>query len=251
LIDAVDRLIIEREAMDRGLPGSVLLSIAAHLFLVGVSFAAPFLFKGEPLLRVQDGFAVQLPPGGGGVPIEQAAPAAPKAEPQPPVTAPPAPKPEAKPAKILKPPKDEPKRGLPELDAKRGRKPDKPVAASSALGGRGTSTQTPGLEFGPAGPGVPGGSDPFGDWYLASVKQKIWLIWTQQVKSAMSQPAIVSFTIHADGSLTDVRLVQSSGATLMDFAAQRAIDSASPFGPLPKNYATDRITIQGVFEPAS
>jgi len=51
--------------------------------------------------------------------------------------------------------------------------------------------------------------------------------------------------------VTDVRVVQSSGVTLLDLAAQRAIASAAPFGPLPRNYGTDRYTIQALFKPTS
>ncbi len=52
--DAVDRLIVEREAMDRGLPGGVVLSISAHAFLVAGVFLAALLGPKEPLLKVQD-----------------------------------------------------------------------------------------------------------------------------------------------------------------------------------------------------
>jgi TonB family protein len=83
------------------------------------------------------------------------------------------------------------------------------------------------------------------------VQQKIWVLWNQQIKAGMSQPVTVSFTIQADGTVTDIRVIQSSGALLLDRAAQRAIDSAAPFGPLPKDYGTNRITIEGIFKPAS
>ena len=70
-------------------------------------------------------------------------------------------------------------------------------------------------------------------------------------KTGFTQPITVSFTILADGSLEDgsVRLVQSSGVQLLDNAAQRAVFSAAPFGPLPKTYGTNRITIQALFQP--
>jgi TonB family protein len=119
------------------------------------------------------------------------------------------------------------------------------------MGGTGSSSRTPGLEFAPPGVGVPGGTDPLGDWYLAAVQQRIWAIWVQQIKTGMTQEAIVSFTIEADGSVSDVRLIQTSGVSLPDLGAQRAIHSAAPFGPLPKHYGTNRLTIQGIFKPTS
>jgi TonB family protein len=249
--DPVDRVLAEREAIDRGFPAALILSLSAHLLLVGGAFAATLIGSRRPLLQVVDGIAVPLPPGGGGSPTLAApAPAAP--EPAPPATAPAKPEP---PPRIIKPPKEERRKGLPEPDARRAKKPKAeksppPRPASGAPGGTGTSAQTPGFEFGPLGPGVPGGTDPLGDWYLAGVQQKIWLLWNQQIRTGMPQPAFISFTILPDGSLGQVETVQSCGISVLDLAAKRAIYSAAPFGPLPKHYG-DKLTIQGVFKPGS
>jgi TonB family protein len=62
---------------------------------------------------------------------------------------------------------------------------------------------------------------------------------------------VVSFAILADGNVTDVRVIQASGVSLVDFAAQRAVLNAGPFTPLPKDYGTDRLTIQAVFKPVA
>jgi protein TonB len=264
--DPVDRLIDERERMDSGFSAGVALSVAAHLVLVGAAFAAPLLRPSQPPLRIQEGFAVALPPGGAGSPT---------AAPEPPAGSP-APTPEAKPAapeeppqpapKVLKPPKPESTRrkGLPEPDAKKAKprpKKEEPATAydpskdptprrqTTGAGAGGTASATPGVEFGPAGPGVPGGTDWMGDWYLAGVQRKIWTLWMQQVKAEFTQPIAVRFTILADGGVADVQLAQSSGSSLLDLAAQRAVFSAAPFGPLPRNYGTNRYTIQAVFKP--
>jgi protein TonB len=249
--EPVDRLLAEREQIDRGFQASVVLSVAAHLLFLGTTVAAAIFGSKTPLLQVQDGFAVPLPPGGGGV--RSAEPPAP-AKPEPEVSqAPPATL--APPPKILKPPKEDPRKGLPELDAKKGKTKPTPLPAplksGGVAGGTGPSVQTPGLEFGPPGPGVPGGTDPLGDWYLAGVQRKIWMLWTQQIRPSAPQPVTISFTITTDGSVSDVRVVQSSGIYLLDSAAQRAVYSAGPFGPLPRNYGTDRYTIQAIFKPTS
>jgi TonB family protein len=265
--DALDRLIAERQALDHGMSRSFMVSLGAHGFLAAVAVAVTLLAPRQPPIQIMDGFVVPLPAGGGGTPNPQppaaAAQPAPAPSAAPPVTAPPAPQVE-EPPKVLKPPKEEvPKNRLPELDAKKVKaKPEKTPpprvipqpgetgrAAGGVSGGTGRSSQTPGLEFGPPGPGVPGGTDPNGDWYLAGVQRKIWMIWTQQIKADFKQPITVSFTILTDGSVEDVRVVQPSGVTLLDLAAQRAIVSAQPFGPLPKHYATNRYTIQAVFKP--
>ncbi len=248
--EAVDRLISERARLDAGLPGTLLVSIVGHLFLLGVVVVLPALLPKPPALRVADGFAVVLPHGGGGSPAA-APPAAvaPRPEPVAP-TAPPAP------PKVLKPPTSEPRpNALPAPDAKRASRrppepqPARPQAATQAAAGAGSAT--PGLEFGPPGPGVPDGTDTGGDWYLASVQQKIWMLWNQQIKSGFTQPIGVTFTIMPDGSVTDVRVTQQSGTALLDMAAQRAVLNAAPFGPLPREYGQNPRTIQALFRPTS
>jgi len=251
--DPVDRLLDERQAMDRGLPGGMLISLFAHLMLVGGAFAVVLLSPHEPPLKVMDGFVVPLPPGGFGRPNVEP-PAAPSAAPHPAPSEEPALNPEP-PPKVIKPPKPEPRHGLPEPDARRVKARPEPtpparLASTSSDRSPGRSTETPGFEFGPPGPGVPGGTDMMGDWYLAGVQRKVWTIWVQQIKANFTQPITVQFTILADGSVDDVRLVQSSGVSMLDLAAQRAIYNAAPFGPLPKQYGTSRFTIQGIFKPA-
>jgi TonB family protein len=265
--EAVDRVLEQREAMDRGFPAGIVLSGVFHLLVAGCAFAAAWMGSREPLLKVATGFAVQLPRGGGGPPQPEPAPAA-----APPVTtasapepAPPAPLP---PPKVIQPPKEEPRKGLPPPDTKKTKpKPERSAPAPRYAGppaperstpsrtaGTGTapSTTTPGLGvIGPAGPGAPNGSDALGDWYLAAVQQKIWSIWTRQMKTGFVQPITVSLTILADGSLEDgsVRILQSSGVQLLDNAALRTVFSAAKFGPLPRTYGTNKITIQALFQP--
>jgi protein TonB len=83
------------------------------------------------------------------------------------------------------------------------------------------------------------------------VQRKIWGLWTQQIRTGMTQAVTVRFTIVADGSVEDVEVLQSSGVYLIDAAAQRAVQTAAPFSPLPKNYDTTRVTIQAVFKPTT
>ncbi len=252
--EAVDRLIAERERLDAGLPGTLLASIVAHLLLFGAAFALPALLPREPLLRVQEGFVVALPRGGGGSPAVTTPPAAPaQPKPAPVVSAAPPP-----PPKVLKPPTNAVPHpnALPAPDAKRAarRTPDPSAPAATTVAApatTGTGSATPGLEFGPPGPGVPNGADTGGDWYLAGVQQKIWLLWNQQIKTGFTQSVGVTFTILPDGSVTDVRVTQPSGATLLDMAAQRAIQNAAPFGPLPREYGENPRTIQAIFRPTS
>jgi protein TonB len=261
--DPIARLLSERESLDRGLKATMMLSLSAHAALAAAAVVVPWLLPGEPALRVADGFAVVLPRGGGGTPAEPAAPAQapqPKPEPVESVAAPPAPT-------VLKPPpKAEPRpNALPLPDARTQRRPPTPppvrarpstsattaaATSGSTPGARGASSATPGLEFGPPGPGVPTGSDSGGDFYLAGVQQKIWMMWNQQLKSGYAQSVGVTFTILPNGQVTGVRVTQPSGVSLLDMAAQRAILNAAPFGPLPREYGQNPRTIEAIFRSA-
>jgi protein TonB len=251
--EAVDRLIAERGRLDPGLPGPLLVSLCAHFLIAGLALGLPLLLPREPPLRVMPGFIVTLPRGGGGVPAAppHTAPVA-KAEPAPP----------AAPPRVVKPPKAEPRPDALPLPNSRRRTPRTPEppplpSARTAPGAKpsaattGQASATPGLEFGPPGPGVPDGSDSGGDWYLATVQQKIWMLWNQQIRSGFKGQIGVTFTILPDGNVTGVRVTQPSGATLLDMAAQRAILNAAPFGPLPREYGQNPRTIQAVFKPTS
>lgn len=256
--DPIDRLIAERAALDRGMPGGLLLSGVIHLLLVGAAVAGPLLLPRPPVITVMDAFAVALPPSGGGK-ANPEPPAPAPAKPEPPQPEPVKPEPEPK---LIKPPKEEDvhsSKAIPPLDAKKLKKlakltptPARAAARGGVPGGTGQSSQTPGLGL-EVGPGVPGGTDPNGDWYLAGVQRKIWSLWTQQIHSDMQQSVTVRFTINADGSVDgdSVQVVQGSGVYLLDTAAQRAVMTAAPFSPLPKTYETNRITIQAVFKPTS
>jgi len=251
----VDRVLEERAALDRGFGATLALSTFGHGAFLGVAFFLAWLGARTPRIREVSGFAVVMPRGGGGPSAPRPQPAA--AVPPPPVVAPAAaaPKPDP-PPRVLKPPKEEPRAGLPALDSKKTRTPPAArtpatAAASTASSGTGDSS-IPGLDIqAPPGLGVPGGSDQGGDWYLAGVQRKIWMIWTRQIKSGFSQPIAVSLTITETGAVTDVRIVESGGLALLDSAAQRAVYSAAPFTPLPRSYGTNRLTIRAVFRPGT
>lgn len=255
MIDAVDRVLEDRAALDRGFGATLVLSTFGHAAFFGIAFFVAWLGARAPRIREVSGFAVTLPRGGGGPSASQPRPAVAPPPIAVPVPAAPAPKPEP-PPKVLKPPKEEPRPGLPALDSKKTRptpaaRTPAPAAPSTASNGTGDAS-IPGLDLqAPAGLGVPGGNDAGGDWYLAGVQRKIWMIWTRQIKSGFSQPIAISLTITETGALEDVRVVESGGVPLLDSAAQRSVYSAAPFTPLPRSYGTNRLTIRAVFRPGT
>jgi protein TonB len=252
--DPVNTLLVERQALERGFGSSLLLSGFGHGFLLAAVLIASLMPPPVPRMDVFTAFAVPLPRGGGGEPNAAPPATAPRA-PEPP-KAEPAPVPP--PPKIAKPPKDEPSRALPDPSAKKAPKPAEraaprtiePPDAGVARSTTGAAAAAQGLDLSfPPGVGTPTGSQSGGDFYLASVQQRIWMIWMQQVRAEQAQTVSVSFTILADGSVADVQIVQSSGGSLLDMAARRAVMAAAPFRPLPRTYGTDRITIQANFKP--
>ncbi len=246
--EAVDRIIVERARLDAGFSNSFFASLTGHMLLVTRCHRGPHADAEGPAPRgggrLRGGPAPRrrrIAPGqraGGHEARTEAGARGPRAasrSPQGPQAAPGA-----------GPSAD----ALPEPDSRRrARKATPPPAAPKASGQSGTGAATPGLEFGPPGPGVPGGTDAGGDWYMAGVQQKIWILWNQQIKSEFTHPIGVTFTIMADGKVTDVKVTQPSGASLLDMAAQRAVLNAAPFGPLPREYGNNRKTIQAVFRP--
>jgi TonB family protein len=61
--------------------------------------------------------------------------------------------------------------------------------------------------------------------------------------------AIVNFTIHADGSISDIRLEKSSGNKTFDTSAVRAIKQAAPFPAFPRTIRKKFIDIGIRFRP--
>jgi TonB family protein len=265
----VEELLAERRHIDPPISGGAAVSVALHVLVAAAILIVPALIP-KPKHIIPIGIAVPVAPGGRGV--SDPAPPAPtkgpervaEAPPAPPVTAAPAPPVTAPPAKVTKPPQ-ETKKGIPELRDKPSRtKPTPPPAQPRAgtgtkAGGRGSEAagvtpaatgrnpQPAGIEMAPDGEGVPWGTDLNADWYLTSVQRKVWMVWLQQPKPEFVQPVIISFTIMADGSATNFRILESSGNKQVDFAAQRAVASASPFSPLPRHYGTNQYTIQARF----
>jgi protein TonB len=259
--DAISRLLSERERQDHGLQTTLLVSLTGHFGLAGLAVLLPLILPQQPKIPLTESVFVVMPRGGGGTPQAPAPPAPepvakPKPEesvapPPPPVVLKPPPKAEPRP-NALPLPDSKPKHPATPPPVRAVTKPTTTAGSGSAgttAAAKSAASATPGLEFGPPGPGIPTGTETGGDWYLASVQQKIWMIWNQQIKTGYTQSVGVTFTIQPDGTVTDVRLTDPSGASLLDLAAQRAVLNAAPFGPLPREYGQKSFTIRALFKP--
>ncbi|HEX9878758.1 MAG TPA: energy transducer TonB, partial [Candidatus Binatia bacterium] len=59
---------------------------------------------------------------------------------------------------------------------------------------------------------------------------------------------VVEFTVLGDGSLSGARLIRSSGFSILDEEALRAVRSAAPFYPIPPWIHKKRLAIIASFE---
>jgi len=88
------------------------------------------------------------------------------------------------------------------------------------------------------------------DWgeYAQSMVSRIRVNWYNNmphlIQTGMKGVVVIRFTIHRDGSITDVTMLSSSTMPPYDFAAKKAIELSSPLNPLPKDFpnATERVT---------
>jgi len=88
------------------------------------------------------------------------------------------------------------------------------------------------------------------DWgdYAEGMVSRIRVNWYSNmphlIQTGLKGVVTIRFTIHRDGTITDVIILQSSGIPPYDFAAKKGIELSSPLNPLPKNFPneTERVT---------
>jgi TonB family protein len=88
-------------------------------------------------------------------------------------------------------------------------------------------------------------------YYLENMIGRISSNWLQtQVSSGMSDQlfTVVRFKIYRDGKISVVDIEQGCGIRTLDLAAVRAIQSSSPFAPLPDGYDEESLIIHLRFE---
>jgi TonB family protein len=67
------------------------------------------------------------------------------------------------------------------------------------------------------------------------------------IQTGLKGVVTIRFTIHRDGSITDVTILQSSGIPPYDFAAKKGIELSSPLNPLPKDFPNDTERVTAMF----
>ena len=144
------------------------------------------------------------------------------------------------PTTTRKPPPPKPDSGL------TGR--DSASADSAQLKSTGPASQTPGLGLGGSG-GSAFDQDFEYAYYVQQMLARISANW-QRVPVRGQAIVIVRFTILKNGSVQDVEVEQSSGLSMLDRAASRAVFLADPMPPLPDTYPRDRVGVHLRFQYA-
>jgi protein TonB len=86
--------------------------------------------------------------------------------------------------------------------------------------------------------------------YMRMLKDKIESIWRYPEEAArrgISGDLYITFYIHRDGKLGEVKLVRTSGYRELDTAAMKALRDAEPFWLLPEDWEKDTLEIKGHF----
>lgn len=135
-------------------------------------------------------------------------------------------------------------------DEARGRTPTKgaQVTAGTAIAETGIRGQGFGLSSG-GGPGS-GSTLDVADFccpdYIVTMLERIRASWQQQQGS--SGIVVVHFLIQRDGRLTNYEVVQSSGSSVLDLAALRAVAQTRQIPPLPAQFPNPTLGLRLYFE---
>ena len=266
---AVDQVLAERERLAR--PGLAVASLFAaaglHVVIGAVLILLPRLAPPPAPLEY---VAVQVVPAqrlGAEHPTAARVPAAPKPQPPPKEEEPPAPprsnqapvlprpqappKPPPKPAKPEKPKPPQPDDRVDPTTKPKFLPPPRDVLAKRLGAAAPPQTvESPGAATGSAAGKAPVGSltvapvnQEFAyNYYYAQIQSRIEESWTRSPVGSDAH-AIISFTIHADGSISDLRVRETSGFDTFDLAALRAVQNAAPFAPLPRAYTVNRTSL--------
>ncbi len=116
-----------------------------------------------------------------------------------------------------------------------------PAATFSATGGQG------GMSFS-------GGAGDFGSryaYYVSVVQRKVsenWLKYEVDPAVREGRRVYVSFEISRGGEPSNIQVEQSSGVPSLDISAVRALQRIDTFGPLPADYAGNRVSVEFWFD---
>ena len=86
--------------------------------------------------------------------------------------------------------------------------------------------------------------------YFTSVRKAFELVWTYPAEAArrgLQGEVSIQFTILKDGRVRSIKVLESSGHSVLDDAVIEAIRLSSPYSPLPDGFEKDKLTVVGSF----
>ncbi|MCJ7579601.1 MAG: TonB family protein [Candidatus Aminicenantes bacterium] len=159
-----------------------------------------------------------------------------------------------KPKREITPPKEK-KAVIEKQTTPTPKKPEQTLSSASEGSGSGIKIGIGGGEGSGEGAGSEFASEiglanfPF-PYYPPLITNRVSNFWIKSYSGAEELFTTVFFKIYRDGSIDDLRIVESSKNSMLDRSAIRAITLAGPFAPLPQGYAYDYLEIQLTFEHA-
>jgi periplasmic protein TonB len=229
--DAISDALHGRMHEPERLKRMLLVSAAAHIVLMVLSVLAPASWWQRPSEAPNDVMTISLGPtpgprtGGmtsiGSRPVQQAVRDTPK--PTPPVK---------------RAPMDAPGRTAAVGSEERGGETPRETGPQSAGVGLSTGDGGTGTQFNAGTFCCPE--------YIAGMLQGISTYWS--ARQAIGGVTTMRFTIERDGTLTDIRVVRSSGNQMLDFLAQRALLAMRKLPPLPDAYPHSSLVVNLDFE---
>jgi TonB family protein len=261
-VEPVTSVLLERAREPGGLRKTVTVSAALHVAVAAIALLTPAVWRARPGETPQTTMTITLGGGApgprsgganpiGGRPVQTTEPANPK---KPEALRPPA---EKTPEMTMPAPKSK-KPAAPKTETQKA--PDEARGKTLARGAElspGTAiaeTGAKGQGWGLSSGGGIGGAGSYvetsGNFccpdYLSTMLGRIERNW--QGRQGVQADVMVKFTILRSGSITDIELERSSGYTLLDLSAQRALAYTKQLPPLPDAFTNDHLTVHLLFE---
>jgi len=87
-------------------------------------------------------------------------------------------------------------------------------------------------------------------WYVALIQRTVQQNWyTSEIASSTpyDSQVVVYFTIHKDGSVSDIRIAQASSSPTLNASAMQAVQRVGSFQPLPSQYTGSTVSVGYTF----
>jgi periplasmic protein TonB len=87
-------------------------------------------------------------------------------------------------------------------------------------------------------------------WYVQMITRTVQQYWyTQDIASGTpyGSQVVVDFTIHRDGTVSDIRLAEPSSSPTLNMSATQAVQRVGSFQPLPSQYTGSTVSVEYTF----